>query len=109
MSVPGSDPDASGWQAALQRYLDGLSPAEREDLHARALRSLDRATRARRLELPELARLSALSRYLTPRIERQTGAQPAPTEAAVLMGLIAGYQLAAGEAEPLAPDPFGDE
>ena len=107
--MPGSDADAGGWQAALQRYMDALSPVEREELHARALRSLDRATRARRLELPELARLSALSRYLTPRIERQTGAQPAPTEAALLMGLIAGYQLAAGEGEPLAPDPFDDE
>ena len=109
MSVPGAEPESGGWQAALQRYLDALSPAEREDLHARALRSLDRATRARRLELPELARLSALSRYLTPRVERQTGATPAPTEAAVMIGLIAGYQLAAGEAEPPVPDPFGDE
>ena len=109
MSAPGADAGSGGWRAALSRYLDALSPEEREELHARALRSLDRATRARRLEIAELARLSALSRYLTPRVERQTGAQPAPTEAALLMGLIAGYQLALGEAEPPTLDPFGDE
>jgi hypothetical protein len=109
MSAPGADSETGGWQAALRRYLDALSPEENEELHARALRSLDRATRARRLELSELARLSALSRYLTPRVERQAGTQPAPTEAALLMGLIAGYQLAIGESEPLPPDPFGDE
>lgn len=109
MSAPGIDPEQGGWQSALQRYLDALTPAEREALYARALRSLDRATQARRLELPELARLSALAGYLAPRVERQTGAQPAPTEMAVLMGLIAGYQLAVGEAAPQQPGPFDDD
>jgi|SRR5579875_1007658 len=109
MSASASDPEQGGWQGALQRYLDALTPAEREALYARALRSLDRATRARRLELPELARLSALSQYLAPRVERQAGTQPAPTELAVLMGLIAGYQLAVGETAPQESSPFDDD
>lgn len=101
-------PVPAAWQQALQAYLAALSPDETDALHARAVHSLDRATRARALEVAEIARLSALVSYLAPRVERQTGMQPAPTEAALMMGLLAGYQLAAGEALPQPPDPFAD-
>lgn len=99
---------ASNWQAGLQTYLAALSQDETDALHARAIHALDRATRARTLETAEIARLSALAGYLAPRVERQAGTQPAPTELALMMGLLAGYQLAAGEAMPQEPDPFAD-
>ncbi len=102
------------WQAALQRHLAALSADEVERLHVEALRSLDRATRARSLTIEEIARLSALAAYLAPRVNRRRAggeetAQPvATTEEAVMFGLMAGYQLAVGEAVPKEPDPFDD-
>lgn len=116
----GSTGDGAGrrallpWQAALQRHLAALSADQLERLHVEALRSLDRATRARSLTIDEIARLSALAAYLAPRVaRRQAGGedtdQPAvPTEDAVMFGLMAGYQLATGEAVPQEPDPFAD-
>lgn len=112
--MSGSEPDGARqqqdredtWQSALQRYFEGLSPDEAARLRANAVRGLDRATRARRLEVAELARLSALADYLTPRIERREGAHPPTLAEGVLMGLMAGYQLAIGEQMPGEPDPF---
>jgi hypothetical protein len=102
------------WQAALQRHLAALDADEVERLHVEALRSLDRATRARSLTIEEIARLSALADYLAPRVgRRQSGGEesafpPVSVEDAVLFGLMAGYQLAAGESAPQEPDPFAD-
>lgn len=93
------------WQRRLGEHLAGLSEAERERLHAEAISRLDRATRARPLTLEETVTLSALAAYLAPRIERRGNGRPALDEA-VLFGLMAGYQLAAGEQLPPEPDPF---
>ena len=96
------------WQSALQRYFNRLTSDEAAELRAGAVRGLDRATRARRLEIAEIARLSALADYLTPRIEKREGNLPPTIAEGVLMGLMAGYQLAVGEAAPQEPDPFED-
>ena len=94
------------WQSSLRRYFERLSPDEAARLRADAVRGLDRATRARTLEVAEIARLSALADYLAPRIERREGAHPPTFAEAVLIGLMAGYQLAVGEQVPAEPDPF---
>jgi hypothetical protein len=98
----------SNWQEALQRYFDALSEDERDRLRARTLRALDRATGARPLRTAELARLSALADYLAPRIARrlEPGADGMPE--AVMLGLMAGYQLALGDHMPQEPDPFAE-
>ncbi len=96
------------WQSALQRYFNRLTSDEAAELRAGAVHDLDRATRARRLEIAEIARLSALADYLTPRIEKREGAEPPTIAEGVLMGLMAGYQLAVGEAASQEPDPFAD-
>lgn len=95
------------WQERLRAHLDALSEDETDALRGDAIRRLDHGARVRRLELAELARLSALAEYLTPRIERRAGEQPPTMAEAVLMGLMAGYQLAVGEQAPPEPDPFG--
>ena len=104
-SRDGGPAGALPWQRRLSEYLAGLSEAETERLHADAVSRLDRATRARPLTLEETATLSALAAYLSPRIERRGDGTPA-TDEAVLFGLMAGYQLAAGEQLPPEPDPF---
>lgn len=99
------------WQAALQRHLAALNAEEIERLHVEALRSLDRATRARSLTIEEIARLSALADYLAPRVARRQGGgdeSAVPVVDAVMFGLMAGYQLAAGETVPQEPEPFAD-
>jgi len=96
------------WQTALRRHFDRLTTVEAEQLRASAVRSLDRATRARQLEVTEIARLSALADYLAPRIERRQGPTPPTIAEGVLLGLMAGYQLAVGEQAPQERDPFGD-
>ena len=95
------------WQQQLQRYLDTLDAEQLASLRANAVRRLDRATRARSLEVDELARLSALAEYLSERLDRRLrdGGSPRLDEV-LLMGLIAGYQLASGEQTPQEPDPF---
>ncbi len=96
------------WQAELRRYFAALTLDEAAQLRAGAVHGLDRATRARQLQIAEIARLSALADYLVPRIEkRESGERPTLAEG-VLMGMMAGYQLAVGEAAPQEPDPFAD-
>ena len=107
-TLPAEGYAALRWQSALQRYFEGLSPDEAAQLRAEAVKRLDRATRARRLEVDELARLSALADYLAPRIERREGAQPPTLAEGVLIGLMAGYQLSVGEQAGLETDPFDD-
>jgi len=96
------------WQAALRAHLDALSEDETDALRADAIRRLDHGARVRRLALVELARLSALAEYLTPRIARRAGEEPPTMAEAVLMGLMAGYQVALGEQTPTEPDLFGE-
>ena len=94
------------WQEALGRHLAALSTDELDALRGNAIRGLDRATRARPLDLSELARLSALADYLAPRVEKRAGGDPPTIEQAIMFGLIAGYQLAVGDQAPQEPDPF---
>src|SRR5690349_21794335 len=96
----GSNGPLLPWQAALKRHLASLSADEVEALHTGAVMSLDHATRSRSLTIAEIARLSALASYLAPRVSRRSGGgEPGEvaTEDALLFGLLAGYQLAAGE------------
>lgn len=105
----GSDGPLLPWQAALKRHLATLSADDVEALHTGAVMSLDHATRSRSLTIAEIARLSALASYLAPRVARRSGGgEPGDvaTEDALLFGLLAGYQLAAGEAAAQEPDLF---
>jgi hypothetical protein len=108
--IDGSDKlDESGdWRERLGAFRGGLSADEVEALAAESLSALDRAARVRPIATAELARLSALAGYLTPRIERRANGLPVETNDVMLMGLIAGYQLATGEQTPGEPDPFAD-
>jgi hypothetical protein len=102
------DGQAETWQAALRRYFASLTTDEADRLRAGAVQGLDLATRARQLQIREIARLSALADYLVPRIEKREGTERPTLAEGVLMGLMAGYQLAVGEATPQEPDPFAD-
>jgi len=86
----------------------GLGVEERERMRANSVRSLDRATRVRPLETVELARLSALADYLAQRIERRLGFDSGSLAEPLMLGLMAGYQLAAGEPLLDEPDPFAE-
>src|SRR5579872_5103906 len=93
----GGEPAArpgENWQEALRRYVASLTDDQAEQLRSDAVRELDRATLSRQLHVEELARLSALADYLAPRVEKRQGAAPPTMAEGVLMGLIAGYQLA---------------
>jgi hypothetical protein len=88
--------DSAGWRDTVRRFWDAMSPDEADQFRAAALVALDEATRRRQLSPSELARLSALAEYIAARLDRRDD-PPVETREAVLYGLLAGYQLAAGE------------
>jgi hypothetical protein len=106
MTLSNAEPGPLPWQHALRDYTAALGQAERDRLQANAIRALDRATRAAPLETADLARLGALSEYLAPRIERRLGLEAGSLNEPVMLGLMAGFQLALGEAAGLESDPF---
>ncbi|SRR5579883_2216413 len=108
MTDPESNGAAPAWQAELEAYVAAMPEDERERMRASTLRALDRATQSRPLQVDELARLSALADYLAPRIERRLGATEGSLNQPVMLGLMAGYQLALGDSLPLEPDPFAE-
>ncbi len=92
--------DGADWREAVQAYWDGMSAEEADGFRAAALVALDQATRRRTLSSAELARLTALAEYIGARLDRRDD-PPVATREAVLYGLLAGYQLAAGATDPL--------
>lgn len=84
------------WREAAAAYFDAMSPEEAEEFRASALIALDEATRRRELASPELARLTVLADYLASRLSRREEDGSLSTREAILFGLLAGYQLAAG-------------
>jgi hypothetical protein len=87
--------DGGGWREAVQAYWDTMSAEEADEFRAAALIALDDATHRRPLSPVELARLTALAEYIGARLDRRDDPR-LETREAVLYGLLAGYQLAAG-------------
>lgn len=88
--------DGAGWRELVQQFWDAMSAEEAEEFRASALIALDAATRRRPLRTDEMARLAALAEYIGDRLARRDD-PPIETREAVLYGLLAGYQLAAGD------------
>jgi hypothetical protein len=101
-----SEPGPVSWQEALRGYTAALQQDDRDRLQANAIRALDRATRTAPIQTADLARLGALSEYLSPRIERRMGLEAGSLNEPVMLGLMAGFQLALGAAAGLETDPF---